>query len=69
MGGVAPFLFTVVEDILNAKKKNPNGAYIETEIRVMVETASDARGLHDESSAILLAKPATTKVFGYDSAD
>jgi len=35
----------------------------------MSKPASDAVGLIDESSAILLANPATTKVFGYDSAD
>jgi PAS domain S-box-containing protein len=41
----------------------------EQRYRVMVETANDAVVCMDESGAILLANPATTKVFGYDPAD
>ena len=68
-GGAAPFLFTIVEDITERKKEQAERRYIEQRYRVMVETASDAVVCIDESSAILLANPATTKVFGYDSAD
>jgi PAS domain S-box-containing protein len=68
-GGVAPFLFTIVEDITERKREESERRYIEQRHRVMVETASDAVVCIDESSAILLANPATTKVFGYDSAD
>jgi PAS domain S-box-containing protein len=69
MGGVAPFLFTIVEDITERKKEESERRYIEQRYRVMVETASDAVVCIDESSAILLANPATTKVFGYDPAE
>jgi len=68
-GGVGPFLFTIVEDITERKKEESERRYIEQRYRVMVETASDAVVCIDESSAILLANPATTKVFGYDPAD
>jgi PAS domain S-box-containing protein len=69
MGGVAPFLFTIVEDITERKKEESERRYIEQRYRVMVETASDAVVCIDERGAILLANPATTKVFGYDPAD
>jgi len=68
-GGVAPFLFTIVEDITERKKEESERRYIEQRYRVMVETASDAVICIDERGAILLANPATTKVFGYDPAD
>jgi PAS domain S-box-containing protein len=68
-GGVAPFLFTIVEDITERKKEESERRYIEQRYRVMVETASDAVVCIDERGAILLANPATTKVFGYDAAD
>jgi PAS domain S-box-containing protein len=68
-GGEAPFLFTIVEDITERKKEESERRYIEQRYRVMVETASDAVVCIDESGAILLANPATTKVFGYDPAD
>jgi PAS domain S-box-containing protein len=68
-GGVAPFLFTIVEDITERKKEESERRYIEQRYRVMVETASDVVVCIDESGAILLANPATTKVFGYDPAD
>jgi len=68
-GGEAPFLFTIVEDITERKKEESERRYVEQRYRVMVETASDAVVCIDESGAILLANPATTKVFGYDPAD
>jgi PAS domain S-box-containing protein len=68
-GGVAPFLFTIVEDITQRKQEESERRYIEQRYRVMVEAASDAVICIDESGAILLANPATTKVFGYDPAD
>ena len=68
-GGVAPFLFTIVEDITERKKEETERRYIEQRYRVMVETASDAVVCIDERGAVLLANPATTKVFGYDPAD
>jgi PAS domain S-box-containing protein len=37
--------------------------------RIIVETASDAVVCMDESGAILLANPATTRVFGYEPAE
>jgi PAS domain S-box-containing protein len=66
MGGVAPFWFAVVEDITQRKEEESARRYTEEKYRVMVETASDAVICLDESSAILLANPATTRVFGYD---
>jgi PAS domain S-box-containing protein len=69
MGGSEPFWFAVVEDITQRKEEESARRYIEQRYRVMVETASDAVVCIDESSAILLANPATTKVFGYDPAD
>jgi PAS domain S-box-containing protein len=68
-GGVGPFLFTIVEDITERKREESERRYVEQRYRVMVETASDAVVCIDERGAILLANPATTKVFGYDPAD
>ena len=68
-GAVAPFLLTIVEDITQRKKEESARRYIEQRYRVMVEAASDAVICIDESGAILLANPATTKVFGHDPAD
>src|ERR1700747_2132318 len=68
-GGVAPFLFTIVEDITERKKEESERRYIEQRYRVMVETASDAVVCMDDGGATLLANPATTKVFGYDPAE
>jgi PAS domain S-box-containing protein len=66
-----PFLRTLIacEDIDERKQQESARRYIEQRYRVMVETASDAVVCIDESGAILLANPATTKVFGYDPAD
>jgi toluene monooxygenase system protein E len=41
----------------------------EQRYRVMIETASDAVVCMDESGAILLANPATMRVFGYEPAE
>jgi len=65
MGGVAPFWFAVVEDITQRKEEESARRYTEEKYRLVVETASDAVISLDESSAILLANPATTRVFGY----
>jgi PAS domain S-box-containing protein len=61
----APFLFAVVEDITQRKQEESARRYSEERHRVVVETASDAVISLDESSTILLANPATTRVFGY----
>src|ERR1700741_789266 len=68
-GGVAPFLFTIVEDITQRKEEESERRYIEQRYRVMVETASDAVVCMDENGAILLANPATERVFGYQPAE
>jgi PAS domain S-box-containing protein len=68
-GGVAPFLFTIVEDITQFKKEESARRYIEQRYRVMVETASDAVVCMDENGAIVLANPATMRVFGYEPAE
>jgi PAS domain S-box-containing protein len=68
-GGVTPFLFTIVEDITQRKQEESERRYSEEKYRVVVEAASDAVVCTDESGAILLANPATTRVFGYESAE
>jgi PAS domain S-box-containing protein len=68
-GGVAPFLFAIVEDITQFKQEESERRYIEQRYRVMVETASDAVVCMDARGAILLANPATTRVFGYEPAE
>jgi PAS domain S-box-containing protein len=68
-GGVAPFLLTIVEDITQRKQEESEKRYIEQRYRVMVETASDAVVCMDENGAILLANPATARVFGYEPAE
>jgi PAS domain S-box-containing protein len=68
-GGVAAFLFTIVEDITQRKQEEFQRRYVEQRYHVMVETASDAVVCMDENGAILLANPATRKVFGYEPAD
>ena len=65
MGGVAPFWFAVVEDITQRKEEESAHRYTEEKYRLVVETASDAVISLDETSTILLANPATTRVFGY----
>src|SRR6202008_2930835 len=65
----APFLFAVGEDITQRKKKEPARLYSEERYRVVVETASDAVVSIDESSTILFANPATSRIFGYDASE
>ena len=69
MADVAPFWFAVVEDITERKQEESARRYSEERHRLVVETASDAVISLDESGAILLANPATTRVFGYDRAE
>ena len=69
MADVAPFWFAVVEDITERKQEESARRYSEERHRLVVETASDAVISLDESGAILLANPATTRVFGYDPAE
>jgi PAS domain S-box-containing protein len=68
-GGVAPFLFTIVEDITQRKQEESQRRYGEEKYRVVIEAASDAVICVDECSAILLANPATTRIFGYEPAE
>jgi len=65
----APFLFAVVEDITQRKQEESARRDSEERHRVVVETANDAVVSADESGAIQFANPATTRVFGYDSAE
>jgi len=69
IGGAAPFWFAVVEDITQRKEEESARRYTEEKYRLVVETASDAVISLDETSAILLANPATTRIFGYDRAE
>jgi PAS domain S-box-containing protein len=57
------------EDIEERKQVESARGYIEEKYRLVVETASDAVISLDETSAILLANPATARVFGYDPAE
>ncbi len=62
-----PSLRTLIacEDIEERKQEESARRYSEEQHRLVVETASDAVISLDESSTILLANPATTRVFGY----
>jgi PAS domain S-box-containing protein len=64
-----PFLFAVVEDITRHKLEESARRDIEARYRVVVETASDAVVSMDENGTILLANPATSRVFGYEPAE
>jgi len=68
-GGIAPFLFTIVEDITQRKQEESDRRYSEEKHRVVIEAASDAVICVDECSVILLANPATTRIFGYEPAE
>lgn len=68
-GDVAPFLFTIVEDITQRKQEESERRYSDEKYRVVVEAASDAVFCMDESGVILLANPATARVFGYEPAE
>src|ERR1700741_3242888 len=65
IGSTAPFWFAVVEDNTQRKEKESAHRYTEEKYRLVVKTASDAVISLDETSTILLANPATTRVFGY----
>src|SRR5712664_3024799 len=65
----APFLFAVVEDITQRKQEESARRYSEERYRIVVETASDAVVSIDESSTILFANPATSRIFGYDASE
>ena len=69
IGGVTPFWFAVVEDITQRKEEESARRYSEERYSVVVETAPDAVVCMDESGAILLANPATSRVFGYEPAE
>src|SRR6266852_395992 len=62
-----PSLRTLIacEDIEERKQEESARRYSEERHRLVVETASDAVISLDATSAILLANPATTRVFGY----
>ena len=66
-----PSLRTLIacEDIEERKQEESARRYTEEKYRVMVETASDAVICLDESSAIVLANPAATRIFGYEVAE
>ena len=66
-----PSLRTLIacEDIEERKQEEFARRYSEEQHRLVVETASDAVISLDESGVILLANPATTRIFGYDSAE
>jgi formate hydrogenlyase transcriptional activator len=66
-----PSLRTLIacEDIEERKQEEFARRYSEERHRLVVETANDAVISLDESGAILLANPATTRVFGYDPAE
>ena len=66
-----PSLRTLIacEDIEERKQQESARHYVEEKYRIMVETASDAVVCVDESGAILLANPATIRVFGYEPAE
>ncbi len=56
-------------DIEDRKRAEEELRVSEERHRVMVETASDAVISMDESGGILLANPATARIFGYDPAE
>lgn len=56
----------IATDITQRKRAEAARRESEERHRVVVETASDAVISADESGTILLANPATTRVFGYD---
>jgi two-component system, LuxR family, sensor kinase FixL len=66
-----PSLRTLIacEDIEERKEEESARRFTEKQYRLVVETASDAVICLDESSAILLANPATTQIFGYAPAE
>ena len=59
----------IVTDLTERRKEESARHHIEQRYRIMVETASDAVVCMDENGAILLANPATARVFGYEPAE
>jgi PAS domain S-box-containing protein len=57
------------KEIADRKHAEEDLRSIEEKHRVIVEAANDAVVSMDESGAILLANPATRRIFGYDSAE
>jgi PAS domain S-box-containing protein len=58
----------IVTDITERKKEESARRLSDERYRVLVETANDAIVSINESGSILFVNPATTKIFGYDSA-
>jgi PAS domain S-box-containing protein len=56
----------VVTDITERKQEESARRYTEERHRLVLETANDAVLSIDESSVILFANPATSRIFGYD---
>jgi len=59
----------VATDITERKRAEEARRYSEKQYRTVVETATDAVVSMNESGAILLANPATARIFGYDPAE
>jgi PAS domain S-box-containing protein len=59
----------IVTDITERKKEESARRFSEERYRVLVETANDAVLSADETGGILFANSATSRIFGYDSAE
>jgi PAS domain S-box-containing protein len=59
----------VATDITERKRAEEARRYSEEQYRTVVETATDAVISMNESGSILLANPATARIFGYDPAE
>jgi PAS domain S-box-containing protein len=59
----------VATDITERKRAEEARRYSEEQYRTVVEAASDAVISMDENGGILLANPATTRIFGYEPAE
>jgi PAS domain S-box-containing protein len=65
-GGEIYAIGGVVTDITERKQEEAARRYAEGRHRLVLETANDAVVSIDESSVILFANPATSRIFGYD---